>query len=248
MADTAQFYTGLIAELYEPLAGSLVSAAPIKRFVQRYGTPALELACGAGHPMLDLLSDGLQVHGVDSSMDMLDLCRSKGADMGLQPTLFCQRMQDLALAEQYRCCYFAGASFCLLDDIDDACATLAAVHRHIQPGGAFLISLFRPQMEKQPSQVRRKIMADGTTGTVRSIAQSENRQQQTVTTTLRYTHEQDGKLLDAVERDWLTRWYTVKQMTDLLEAAGFDILRCTDYDGAAAEPSATDFSVVALAT
>ena len=50
--DPSQFYTGLVAELYEPLASHLPAIEPIRRFVTRYGGPSLELACGAGHPML----------------------------------------------------------------------------------------------------------------------------------------------------------------------------------------------------
>lgn len=117
-STSSHFYTGLVVELYEPLAGDLASSEPIKRFVLRYGTPALELACGAGHPMLDLLADKLEVHGIDSSQDMLDLCLRKASDRGLDtPTVACQLMQDLSLKHRYPCCYLAGASFCPIENL-----------------------------------------------------------------------------------------------------------------------------------
>lgn len=244
--DSSQFYTGLIAKLYEPLAGDLASVEPIRRFVTRYGTPALELACGAGHPMLELLADGLEVHGIDSSQDMLNLCLQKAAGMDLNPTLACQLMQELSLPDRYACCYLAGASFCLMEDLDDARAALAAVHHHLLPGGAFLVSFFRPETSPQPSPVRNKQADDGTTITVRSIAQSHDQPQQTIATTLRYTRELSGEVLDAVDRVWRTRYYTVAQMSKLLHEAGFTIRRCTDFEGSPVDDNATDFSVVAL--
>jgi len=104
-STSSHFYTGLVVELYEPLAGDLASSEPIKRFVLRYGTPALELACGAGHPMLDLLADKLEV-------------LRKASDRGLDtPTVACQLMQDLSLKHRYPCCYLAGASFCPIENL-----------------------------------------------------------------------------------------------------------------------------------
>ena len=81
--DPAQFYTGLIAELYEPLAGGIGDAEPYIDFVRRYGEPALELCCGSGRPMLELLDCGLAVEGLDSSTDMLALCRIAAAETGV---------------------------------------------------------------------------------------------------------------------------------------------------------------------
>lgn len=248
VTDSSQFYTGLVARLYEPLAGDLADTQPIRQFVTRYGTPALELACGAGHPMLELLADGLEVHGIDSSQDMLDLCLEKAAGMDLNPTLACQPMQALSLPDRYACCYLAGASFCLMEDLEDARDTLAGVHKHLLPGGAFLVAFFRPEITRQPSGTKRKPADDGTTITVGSIAQSHDPAQQLVATTLRYTREQSGEVLDAVERVWQIRYYTVAQMTELLHAAGFTIHRCTDFEGSPVDDDATDFSVVALKT
>ncbi len=50
--NASDFYSGLVAQLYEPLAGNLADPEPFLKFVSKAGTPALELACGAGRPML----------------------------------------------------------------------------------------------------------------------------------------------------------------------------------------------------
>ncbi len=79
-ADPAsQFYTGLVAELYEPLVSYRARADEYVPFLDRSGQPVLEIACGSGVPMLDLLRRGYDVEGLDASQDMLALCREKAA-------------------------------------------------------------------------------------------------------------------------------------------------------------------------
>ena len=240
-----QFYTGLVADLYEPLAGSLARAEPIKRFVRRYGTPALELACGAGHPMLELLADGLEVHGIDSSADMLALLHEKAEAQGLKPQVACQLMQDLDMPGPYASCYLAGASFCLLADVNDARATIERVYAHLKPGGAFLLSAFRPARLRGPARPTTKETEDGGQISVAAIAQREDAQRQIIVTTLRYQRERPHHPAETIEREWVTRWYTAAELTALLDEGGFEIYRLADFEGNAVGDDATDFSVVA---
>ncbi|MFM7617915.1 MAG: SAM-dependent methyltransferase, partial [Actinomycetes bacterium] len=52
--EPADFYTGLVADLYAPLRSVVPDPDPYARFIARTGTPALELGCGDGDPLLDL--------------------------------------------------------------------------------------------------------------------------------------------------------------------------------------------------
>lgn len=60
--DAADFYTGIVAELYGP---------PYAAFIRQAGMPALEPGCGDGDPLLELCRRGLDVDGVESSTDLL---------------------------------------------------------------------------------------------------------------------------------------------------------------------------------
>ena len=114
--------------------------------------------------MLDLIAAGLEVHGIDSSADMLDLCRQKAAALGVSVEVHCQLMQELALESRYQCCYIAGASFSLIDELAAAQQTLDRVYDHLLPGGRFLLSVFRPELMPQPSREKAIVRADESSG------------------------------------------------------------------------------------
>jgi hypothetical protein len=48
--EPADFHTGIVAELYEPLKSTTQDPEPYARFVEEFGEPALELGCGDGEP------------------------------------------------------------------------------------------------------------------------------------------------------------------------------------------------------
>lgn len=68
--DPARFYTGLVAQLYEPLVSYRAMADEYAPFLDRAGTPALEPCCGTGVPLLELLARGCDVEGLDCPADM----------------------------------------------------------------------------------------------------------------------------------------------------------------------------------
>ena len=46
--------------------------------VRQYGQPALDVGCGTGRIILDYLSKGIDIDGVDNSPEFLEICRTKG--------------------------------------------------------------------------------------------------------------------------------------------------------------------------
>ncbi|MEO8908508.1 MAG: class I SAM-dependent methyltransferase, partial [Microbacteriaceae bacterium] len=118
--------------------------APYERFVRRVGGPALELGCGDGDPLLDLVAAGLDVEGLDASSDMLERCRQAADQRGLDVTLHLATMQDMDLGRRYHSIYLAGATFNLLDDDATAGASLRRIAAHLEPDGVALIPLMLP--------------------------------------------------------------------------------------------------------
>ena len=82
--------------------------------IRHNGGVALEIACGTGRLLVPFLRDGLAVEGVDASEEMLALCRTKAAHVGVTPTLYQQLMQDLDVASRYRTVFTPACSFQIL--------------------------------------------------------------------------------------------------------------------------------------
>jgi len=236
--DPADFYTGLVAELYGVLRSADPDPAPYERFVRRWGEPALELACGDGDPLLDLVASGLDVHGLDSSADMLDRCRRRAADRRIGVTLHHGRMQSMSLPYRYRCAYLAGASFNLLPDDEAALGALRRLAAHLLPGGAALVPLFvpGPAVGREPTSQR---LPDGSVGTVQVVGGARDEGARTQVTVLRYERRSQAGEVDAVEREWLLHWHLPEGFAALAVEAGLDVAGQRALDGSDATGAGT---------
>lgn len=243
--DPALFYSGLVADLYEPLASEHAKADDYVCFLDGAGAPALELCCGSGLPLLDLLARGYDVHGVDASADMLARCHAEAARRGLDVTLFEQRMQDLDLPYRYRAIFLAGASFTLLTSDGDARRTLQAMAAHLEPGGRVLVPLEVPDPDLRPPIMRETPGPDGATLRVRVTAVVIDPEARSHRTTLRLERVAADGTTEAIDRDWVRHWWTQAQFAAMLEEAGFADIRALGADGQTAARDAHFFVFVA---
>ena len=119
-------YRGLAAECYDLWFGEepFWDQAFFHQRLTRNGGTALEIACGTGRLLVPLLRDGLCVEGVDASEEMLAICGTKAARVGVTPVLHQQLMQDLALNRCYRTLFIPAGSFQILAERTEAVAAL----------------------------------------------------------------------------------------------------------------------------
>jgi SAM-dependent methyltransferase len=235
----AAFYTGLVAELYEPLRSEVPDPEPYARFVAAVGEPALELGCGSGDPLLALRARGLQVEGLDASADMLDRCRRAAADRGLDVVLHHQTVEAMDLHKRFCAIYLAGPTFTLLVDDEAAGAALRRIATHLEPDGVALVPLFVPAPLGaaeigRPSEARRD---DGALLRVTPVAQRRDEHRRRQVTTLRYELI-DGDRHEVEERDWVLHWHTRDGFGRLAAAAGLRTAAIVAADGSPAGPDA----------
>ena len=114
----------------------------------RCGSPLLELACGTGRALLPLARRGFQLTGVDVSPAMLAIARGRLQEAGLdgRVRLVQQDMRDLDLGGRFNLAFALVNSFSHMLTLDDQLAALAAVRRHLEPGGILILDLFNPDM------------------------------------------------------------------------------------------------------
>lgn len=242
----SEFYTGLVAEMYDAFVSYRAPVAFYADLIRHRGEPALEIGCGTGHPLLDLVEQGLDVHGLDSSRDMLARCEAKADARGLRVNLHQQEMQSFALPIRYRTIFFAGGSFMLLPDVQDSERTLARIHQHLHPGGQVIVPLYVPPRlpeEKnatdQWSARETRRPADGATLRLSERYRYDWSRQLRIAT-LRYEIVRNGAIVQAVERPWLLRWYSREEFRRLLCNAGLQTEAVLGENG---KPAAEDSPV-----
>jgi SAM-dependent methyltransferase len=244
----SQFYTGLVAELYEPLASQPTRADDYTLFLEHSGTPALELACGSGVPLVELIERGYEVEGLDASQDMLDRCHARAAARGLDATLHLAEMQSFSIPRRYKSIFLAGASFTLLTSDEDASRTLERIHAHLDPGGSALIPLEIADVETirgSLGRVREVVTATGECLRIARVGLDVSVDERSLRHRMRYERVVADREHDVVERDWQTRWWPQSQFRDMLHAARFQDVTFLTLEGGPAPQDAAIF--VALA-
>ncbi|MGO1972505.1 MAG: class I SAM-dependent methyltransferase [Propionibacteriaceae bacterium] len=242
--DAADFYTGLIADLYAPLKMGSNDPGVYADLLAERGEPALELGCGDGDPMLELLRRGFDVTGVDSSPDMLERFRRAAEREGLAPRLHQQRMEDLDLPLRYRTIFLAGPTFILLPDDATALRALVAIRRHLTPDGTALVPLWvpPPAAPADLGSTKESVAEDGALLRCTTVSQERDEARRTQNTLLRYAWQGAGESA-STERVWSLHWHTPDGFADLAERAGLRVESLLGPDGSPAGPKAEEFTV-----
>lgn len=120
--------------------------------LDRYHHPAgetLDLACGTGSLTLALKQRGLDIYGVDGSVEMLAQAQAKAAQAGEQILFLHQKMQALDLYGS------VNTVFCTLDSLNhlpterDLQATFARVAHFLESGGLFVFDMNTPYKHRE---------------------------------------------------------------------------------------------------
>ncbi len=246
-------YHGLLAESWDLLRGD-TSGWPDRQYYREIilngGQPALDVGCGTGRLLLDYMGDGLDIDGVDVSVEMLDICRRKASELGLTPTLYEQSMEDLDLPRKYRTTIVPSASFQLVTDLEDASVALRKFHQPLLPGGILVMSIMDISHKKP---IEWKLLGEKTRPeddvTVkkwwRSTFDWETNLQHTQD---RYELVQDDEVIYSELHTWspATRNYNQAEIKAMLVDAGFETVHAVvDNSDRPAPPEEEDFVVLA---
>lgn len=221
-----------------------------KDVIAKSGQPVLDIGCGTGRLLLDYMSQGIDMDGVDNSPEMLALCRQKAHQLGIQPNLYQQTMQTLNLPRKYRTIIVPSSSFQLVTDPNDATEAMRRFFQHLEPGG----SLAMPFMtlytgdDEGPFEWQREVVRpdDG------AIVRRWSRSRFDLVNNLEHTEDRydvivNGAVVasESLSRSPATRGYMQEQAIKLFEAVGFMNIRV--YHGFSFQPaSAVDtlFSIL----
>ena len=190
-------------------------------FIQKHlqlspGNKILDVPCGNGRLSLDLARRGFALAGLDIAVEFLEEAKQKSDQEGLNIDWHHREMRDLPWTAEFDGAFCFGNSFGYLNDEENA-DFLQALSQTLKPSARFILDapaiaeLILPSF--QPS---RSMELAGITTTIES----------------RYDHELGRMLNDFTfvrngiedKRASSQRIYTFKELTELLERAGFEII------------------------
>jgi SAM-dependent methyltransferase len=201
-----------------------------RQFAERCESPILELGCGTGRILAHLARAGFRVTGIDASLPMLALARQHiDQDARLERRVHLEEadMRTFALRTRFRMAFCAINSFMHLMTPQDQAACVANVHRHLTPGGLFIIDIFNPDLalllEGGGRLMLERMLVDPATSTMvtKMVSAWVDRAHQVNHVTYLYDEMvQDGvvkRTVAAIEQRYLYRY----EMDLLLQRNGF---------------------------
>jgi ubiquinone/menaquinone biosynthesis C-methylase UbiE len=231
MTNPGYDYYGLLADTWDVWRDDTASWEDRFFFldiVRQYGQPVLDVGCGTGRIILDYLSEGIDIDGVDNSPEMLAICQTKAKKMGLAPTLYQQQMETLDLPRTYRTILVPSSTFQLVTDLEMARSTLRRFFSHLQRGGAFVTQFANDWREGEPLDTGWVLIFDKPRPEDGTIVRSWSREwcvpeHQLWHAEQRFEVELNSKIIqtDHQRRSPEGRWYTQAQAIQLFRDAGF---------------------------
>jgi SAM-dependent methyltransferase len=205
-----------IASLYDPWSRSVIEDVTFYvREARMSGGPIVELGVGTGRIAVPTALAGVPIIGVDSSREMLGMCRARAEEAGVAQLLDL-RLGDLRRPPVSECVPLVTCPFRSLLHLDSEEARLEclrAVRELLEPGGRFVFDVFAPSradieethgrwLEREPGiweraqwDLERRVLTLGVRGP-------------SGTTTMRLA------------------WLSSAEWHSLLERTGFEVLGC----------------------
>jgi SAM-dependent methyltransferase len=241
MNDRPQtWHYGLVAQYWAEFNVEGPEIAYYQKLIERYGQPALDVACGTGRLLLPYLRASLDVDGCDISPDMLALCREKAEREGFSPRLYAQAMHELDLPRNYRTIYVCG-SFGIGGTRQQDALALQRFYQHLTAGGVLVLDKYMPygegfswQWELWLEENRKKLSqdwwpereferaSDGSEYALRARVEGLDPLNQVLTRRMRAERWQDGQLVAEEEYILKDNIYFKNELLLMLEQAGFD--------------------------
>jgi SAM-dependent methyltransferase len=200
--------------------------------IQESGEPVLDVGCGTGRLLLDYLSQGVDIDGVDNSPEMVDLCRHKAADMGLEPTLFQGNMETMRLPRKYRTILVPSSSFQLVLEPVNAQKAMENFCTHLLPGGILVMPFMQVWKRGEPFEWAWHQSGEKVRPSDGAIVKRWSHSRYDPETQLEHTEDRyevikDGEVIDTEHhvRSPATREYSQQQAKDLYIQAGFVYIR-----------------------
>ncbi|MBI4679581.1 MAG: class I SAM-dependent methyltransferase [Elusimicrobia bacterium] len=136
-------YEGFFAEFYDIIQADVSDVPFFVWAAAEYGSPVLDLGSGTGRLLLPMAQAGAEVVGLDSSPDMLELCRRKLAtlDDGTRGRVVLVQgdMRSFRADRPFALAVLGCNTVLHLLTLEDQVAALRGIHAHLRPAGILIV-------------------------------------------------------------------------------------------------------------
>jgi SAM-dependent methyltransferase len=225
-----------IADVYATDMGQSMpfdDAGWYRRVCTEHPGAVLELGCGTGRILIELLAAGLDVTGADRSLPMLARLRKDAAARGLAaPPLLQMDLRGLALRGRFAVILLPYSLITYLTDPRDAATLLTRLRSLLTPTGILVLDAFIPRPVESFADFRldyRRVHGDGFLERRKRItAQSDGCNR--IERIYRVLGADDG-LREQFHTDETIRPYAPADLRTLAAQAGYTLRReAQDYD------------------
>jgi SAM-dependent methyltransferase len=203
----------------------LRSAAPVRTL--------LELGSGTGAHAAILAAQGLGIHGVERSADMVEIANARAAgfscEIGDVRSIRLDRTFDAVIS------LFHVVSYMIADD--DVAAMFETARRHLEPGGLFLFDVWHgPAVDHQGPGARERTFEDQALRVVRRTSPQLLADKKVVVVNFDFDcFDKQTGATDAFSEVHPMRYFDPAEIAGFADRAGFDVLGSEELvSGAAA--------------
>jgi SAM-dependent methyltransferase len=225
-------YGTLATEVYDldkPIGSSFGDVEYYRRHLAGITGRILEPAAGTGRILIPLLESGLDVEGLDSSPEMLALCRQHCRDRDLDPVLREADMTTFVQPGAYDAVIIPAGSITLLDGRPAAHQALTVFRQSLVEGGQLILDVPAARLVTGPEPMRHW-RAGPFLWTLQAMHVEYDPSANQSTRFLRYEKWHDGRLVRTELQLFRLQHWSVTEFTQLLTEAGFTGITVTaDY-------------------
>lgn len=227
-------YGELCTEVYDlskPLGYSFGDVEYYRERLLSIKGKTLEVGCGSGRVLIPLLQAGIETDGLDNSSAMLNSCRKRCGELGLNPRLYQDEMHNFTIKEQYEAIMIPGGSFQLIEGREKAAQALQHFYDHLTPTGRLILDLFIP-IETNINSISTRTWETSKNEVIvlEDKCVEVDLLEQKKVSLLKYEKWKDGKLLQTELQRFPLSWYGVYEFELLLASMGYkEISKSADY-------------------
>ncbi|MEO8739661.1 MAG: class I SAM-dependent methyltransferase [Casimicrobiaceae bacterium] len=238
-----------IAHLYDIDMGRNMAFDDAAFYVEqaaRAGGRVLELGCGNGRILLELVRHGVNAVGIDASARMLLDLRRKATAHRLEATVCRMDARALAFSDAFALVLCPYSLITYMTATEDAARLLAGIHAALAPAGTVIVDAFIPRQGAPSDAFKVDYRREHRNGVlvrskrVAALGPSTHRIER------RYELvAADGRLVERIDTSEDIRLYWPKDIVELLTTSGFAIDRTWRDYGATPAGEAQFFTVSA---